>query len=234
MFGKESVLKGIQLMLIAYISSIEACTIVGVFGQLMIFLLSFISLVWFIKILTHFLEWIETYLPLITFSTALTVLIPIFIFLMRYHIKTYRQAIGCLTVLLLSIMTIYIELIGTVVGAKKYRAITHKMKENNSFKLQSIFLWLMMIIENLYMLIIVVQFYFKTSSYQFIKAESLTLEAGIDLLYYLIITFTTVGFGDISPGTILAKLITAFISIAGMLFTGILVGCILTLNQESH
>ncbi len=46
----------------------------------------------------------------------------------------------------------------------------------------------------------------------------------IDLVYFCSITFTSIGFGDITPSHHIAKLITAFIGIAGQFYTVVLVG----------
>ncbi|WP_426276770.1 ion channel [Chryseobacterium sp. S-02] len=50
----------------------------------------------------------------------------------------------------------------------------------------------------------------------------------IDLVYFCSITFTSIGFGDITPNHHITKLVTAFIGIAGQFYTVILVGILLS------
>lgn len=50
----------------------------------------------------------------------------------------------------------------------------------------------------------------------------------IDLVYFCSITFTSIGFGDITPNLPVTKLITAFIGIAGQFYTVVLVGILLS------
>ena len=50
----------------------------------------------------------------------------------------------------------------------------------------------------------------------------------IDLVYFCSITFTSIGFGDITPSHHITKLITAFIGIAGQFYTVVLVGILLS------
>jgi hypothetical protein len=50
----------------------------------------------------------------------------------------------------------------------------------------------------------------------------------IDLVYFCSITFTSIGFGDITPNDHITKLITSFIGIAGQFYTVVLVGILLS------
>jgi len=50
----------------------------------------------------------------------------------------------------------------------------------------------------------------------------------IDLVYFCSITFTSIGFGDITPNHHITKLVTAFIGVAGQFYTVILVGILLS------
>jgi len=50
----------------------------------------------------------------------------------------------------------------------------------------------------------------------------------IDLVYFCSITFTSIGFGDITPNNHVTKLITSFIGIAGQFYTVVLVGILLS------
>lgn len=56
----------------------------------------------------------------------------------------------------------------------------------------------------------------------------------IDLVYFCSITFTSIGFGDITPNTPVTKLITAFIGIAGQFYTVVLVGILLSKFTNQH
>lgn len=49
-----------------------------------------------------------------------------------------------------------------------------------------------------------------------------------DLVYFCSITFTSIGFGDITPNNHITKLITSFIGIAGQFYTVVLVGILLS------
>ncbi|WP_034672019.1 potassium channel family protein [Epilithonimonas caeni] len=50
----------------------------------------------------------------------------------------------------------------------------------------------------------------------------------IDLVYFCSITFTSIGFGDITPNMHITKLITAFIGISGQFYTVVLVGILIS------
>lgn len=50
----------------------------------------------------------------------------------------------------------------------------------------------------------------------------------IDLVYFCSITFTSIGFGDITPNTHTTKLLTSFIGIAGQFYTVVLVGILIS------
>lgn len=62
------------------------------------------------------------------------------------------------------------------------------------------------------------------------KGIDLTSPATIftDLVYFCSITFTSIGFGDITPNDHVTKLVTAFIGIAGQFYTVVLVGILLS------
>lgn len=50
----------------------------------------------------------------------------------------------------------------------------------------------------------------------------------MDLVYYCTITFTSIGFGDITPNTHYTKLITAFIGVTGQFYSVVLVGILIS------
>ncbi|WP_426047270.1 ion channel [Chryseobacterium sp. NFX27] len=49
-----------------------------------------------------------------------------------------------------------------------------------------------------------------------------------DLVYFCSITFTSIGFGDITPNHQITKLVTAFIGVAGQFYTVVLVGILIS------
>lgn len=76
---------------------------------------------------------------------------------------------------------------------------------------------------------------------QSFKGIDTSSPAGIftDLVYFCSITFTSIGFGDITPNHHITKLITAFTGIAGQFYTVVLVGILLskfssTDNSNEH
>jgi len=71
---------------------------------------------------------------------------------------------------------------------------------------------------------------FEYSDRSSFKGLDTTSPAGIfiDLVYFCSITFTSIGFGDITPSTHITKLITAFIGIAGQFYTVVLVGILIS------
>ena len=69
--------------------------------------------------------------------------------------------------------------------------------------------------------------YHNPNSFKGIDASS-SASIFIDLVYFCSITFTSIGFGDITPNTHTTKLITAFIGIAGQFYTVVLVGVLIS------
>ncbi len=53
-------------------------------------------------------------------------------------------------------------------------------------------------------------------------------ETYMDLVYFCSITFTSIGFGDITPNTYVTKLITSFIGVTGQFYTVVLVGILIS------
>lgn len=56
----------------------------------------------------------------------------------------------------------------------------------------------------------------------------------IDFVYFSSIVQTTIGFGDISPATPAAKLVTAFLGIAGQFYTVVLIGLLISKFSSSQ
>lgn len=229
--GEDKLLGILQILIIGCISLIKAIKTVGLGEQIIIFTLTFVSLIWLIKILISLIEWLEEYLHIMTINIIFTVVVPLIILLNMYHIQGDIEIKVCFVALLMSIIIVYTELISIVLGTGSYKYMTKKILGNNGLKLKSILTWLFIILGNLYTLLVFIQFYMGEKVHHFIEAERLTKESAIDLFYYLIVTFTTVGFGDIRPNTLIAKLVTALIALSGTLFTGIFVGSILTLDE---
>jgi voltage-gated potassium channel len=59
-------------------------------------------------------------------------------------------------------------------------------------------------------------------------SQSLTEFTLVDAIYWIIITFTTVGYGDISPVTLVGRSIAAINALAGVLVMGVIAGLLLT------
>ncbi|MDB2111811.1 potassium channel family protein, partial [Clostridium paraputrificum] len=55
-----------------------------------------------------------------------------------------------------------------------------------------------------------------------------------DLFYYTIVTFTTIGFGDISPVSNLAKFMAIVISITSIICLTIFLGSIFSLRERKE
>lgn len=67
-------------------------------------------------------------------------------------------------------------------------------------------------------------------NHDFFKGIDTSSPASIytDLVYFCSITFTSIGFGDITPNHHISKLITAFIGVTGQFYTVVLVGILLS------
>lgn len=229
--GEDRVLGILQLFIVACISLLKASKTIGLGGQILVFFFTFLSFIWVIKILIITVEWLQDYFHTMTINILFTVMVPVVILFNLNHLMEVLEIKVCFIALFMSIIIVYTELIGIVLGIGNSKHVTQKMMKNSSLKLKSIFTWFFIILGNLYTLILFVQFYMDKKAHHFIQAEILTKESAADLFYYLIVTFTTVGFGDISPNTLLAKMVTALIAMSGMLFTGIFVGSILNLEE---
>lgn len=229
--GEDRVLGILQLFIVACISLLKAIKIVGLGEKVLVFLFTFLSFIWFIKILIITIEWLQDYFHTMTINIVFTIMVPAMILFNLNHLMGTLEIKVCFIALLMSIIIVYTELMGVVLGIGNSKHVTKKMMNNNSLKLKSIFTWFFIILGNLYTLILFIQFYMDKKAHHFIQAEILNKESAVDLFYYLIVTFTTVGFGDISPNTLLAKMVTSLIAMSGMLFTGIFVGSILNLEE---
>lgn len=72
-----------------------------------------------------------------------------------------------------------------------------------------------------------VLFYHNPTVFKGIDASS-NASVFMDMVYFCSVTFTSIGFGDIVPTAHTTKLITAFLGIAGQLYTVVLVGILLS------
>ncbi|AEF94827.1 Ion transport 2 domain protein [Desulfotomaculum nigrificans CO-1-SRB] len=90
--------------------------------------------------------------------------------------------------------------------------------------------WLLIIIFNLYTLILLVSHIDPCS---FIDSSGPVTEP-LRLLYFTVITFTGVGYGDITPRGNLAVFIAIIVSLAGFLYSALFIGGILAAFTKYH
>ena len=183
-----------------------------------------------IQIITHFILWLQEYIVTVKMNIYFCICIPAVILTGLKHINSMSENLIVLTALIMSLITVYIELIHIISDSNKMIVTENILKKQ--MKIKSIITWMIIILINLYTLVIFTQFYLLPNRHHFIMAEEPNLYSAIDLLYYLVITFTTVGFGDIHPYTPLAKLITILIAASGMFFSAVFVGTILSLQEK--
>lgn len=210
----------LQAGIVVIISCMNALSVTSYREGLLIFCVTFIVCTWLIKFIVIALNWLQAYSQMISLNGTFTILAPLLILWHMPKMDSVVEIQLTLMTLLLSTFNVYGEIIQIVIGAKGHMS--------KAVQIKSILTWLSIILMNLYSLLVFVQFYMNAKAHHFIAAETLNKESMIDLLYYLIITFTTVGFGDISPSTNLAKVITCIIAVSGMLFTGMFMGAVLS------
>lgn len=227
----DRILGVFQLFIIGCISSLQAIKIEGMIPKIMVFLLTWMSLVWLIKLLICVLEWLEAYIKTMTVNIIFTLIIPILVLFNLSQMDELLEIQTCLCALFMSLIVVYMELISIVLGRGIYKKATKYLMVGSGSKLKSILTWFFIILLNLYTLVLFIQFYIETDTYHFIESKVLSKASAVDLFYYLVVTFTTVGFGDISPHTLIAKVVSAVVALSGMVFTGIFVGCILNLKE---
>lgn len=214
------ILGGLQLFLIGCISLLRAIKALNVESSILIFIFTFLSITWTIRLAVSIAGWLKTEAAYITGDLAFTLLVPILMILSMKELKGILEIRGCFIVLILSLCMVYRALLQVTEDQKVVRDSEHKLR--------SIVLWLIVILLNLYTLMLFIQFHWPGEGYHFIKAYRLDQSAAIDLFYYLIVTFTTVGLGDIQPHTEIAKCMTIMIALSGMFFTGVFVSLILS------
>lgn len=214
----------VQAIAIAIMSCINAFRVSSYIEGLFIFCVTFIVWTWLIKLMVAGLDWLQTYSRMLTLNGAFTIFVPPLILWHMPKMCSVLEIRLTFMTLILSTLIVYVEIIHIVIENK------HHMSK--AIQIKSILTWLVIILMNLYTLLMFVQFYMNVKAHHFIAAEHVTKEAMVDLFYYLIVTFTTVGFGDIRPSTALAKVITCIIAISGMLFTGMFMGAILSTGAQ--
>lgn len=228
---EDRILGIVQLFIIGCMSGMRALKAQTILEGCLVFGLTFLTLVWLIRLLLCLMEWFQEYIHTMTLNLCFTLAVPCMILGNLSRMKAGIEAQIGLVALMMSLLMVYMELISIVLGKGSYKQAARYLVQNSAMKLKSILTWLIVIIINLYTLLIFIQFYVEAKAHPFIEAEALTKSSAVDLFYYLIVTFTTVGFGDISPHTVTAKLVSSLVALSGMLFTGIFVGCILNLKE---
>lgn len=222
----------LQLCVTITLSLMLATKVNGVTQKVTLFILAYVSIIWLTKIVVYLIEWLEECLSIMPTHVIFTFCVPFIIFVNLRSIDTPLEVWVYFCALLMNVIMIYMELISFLLGRRAYKKTAKYLSTNNARKLKSILTWLFVILFNLYTLILFIQFYVKACHYHFIEAKVLTKSSAVDLFYYLVVTFTTVGFGDIQPHTLIAKLVTALIALSGMIFTCVFVACILNLKDN--
>lgn len=222
MFFQLAVTAAVSYKMTAYLETLEERSFI--FWAL--FLIS--NLV--IQLITHFILWLQEYIVTVKMNVYFCICIPTVILCGLKHINSMSEKLIVLTALLMSLITVYIEIIHILSDSSRLMAAGRHLRKQ--MKIKSIITWMVIILVNLYTLILFTQFYLLPNHHHFIMVEELSLNAAIDLFYYLVVTFTTVGFGDIRPYTLLAKLITVLIAASGMFFSAVFVGTILSLQEK--
>ena len=89
---------------------------------------------------------------------------------------------------------------------------------------KQIFVILFIIMVHLCNFIIIVYFYCNGKTEGFLLRNNLPITELEDVIYYVIITYSTVGYGDIVPGCSNAQLFASIISVTSMLTTAVIIG----------
>lgn len=99
-------------------------------------------------------------------------------------------------------------------------------KEDNGYSriiIASILILLMLII-NLYLIVCLIN--------GLEKGAFLNANTNFDLFYYTVITFTTIGYGDIIPTTVLAKIASMLISVTSVVCLSVFLSSVLSYKDE--
>lgn len=222
----------LQMLVVSCISLVEAIKSESLIEAIIVFSIIFCLYTMLIILLVSFVMWLQEYMKLITINTLFSIVVPIILLLNMSKMHILLEKRIAVVSLSMSLIVVYRELIRIVTESN----VTMENKEKaypmgKALKIKSIITWFIIIMINLYTVLVFVQFYWGKGGH-FIEAISLNKESAVDLLYYLVVTFTTVGFGDIWPRTMMAKLVTVMISLSGMLFSGMFIGVILTYDEQ--
>ncbi len=200
-------------------------------NPLLIFVISFLSYMWLIDMIVNILKWLQEYLRRMSITMGMTIVVPVVILLCFEYVDTGIERRISFIALILSVVFTYLEMLAFITDTQEEKESLEQMTKD--LKVKSIITWLVVILLNLYTLVILVQFNASHHVKHFINATTYGKAAAIDLFYYVIITFSTVGFGDICPKTQLAKLLTGFIALSGMLFSGVFVATIIASQRRN-
>ncbi len=228
----DRILIGIQVLIISYISLMKAKDEPDLISIITLFIFYFMCYLLVIKMVLEFIRWLEDYIITLNSDIIFCMLVPIIILIHISSLSKHIERNVCIFALLFSIFMIFRQLLKMILGTGSMVKHRASVRYSASYKIKSILTWFVLIIENLYTLLIFVQFYVGQDVCHFTSATVITKNSLVDLFYYLIITFTTVGFGDIFPTTNIAKAVTVLIALSGMLFTGLLVSFILSLDDD--
>ena len=201
----------------------------GEIQKSIVFLLAFVMYSLLLKLLISFILWLEEYLMSMTLDIVFSILTPTVILMFFSTINTVITRQVAFMALITSVVIVYLEMLHFITGEVPYKPDT---KRGKALKVKSIIAWLVIILSNLYTLLVLVQFTGHSRVHHFIQAETFNQQSAVDLFYYLVITFTTVGFGDVYPQTTLAKVLTIMIALSGMLFSGMFIATILAVDES--
>ncbi len=90
-----------------------------------------------------------------------------------------------------------------------------------------IFVVLFIIAVHICNFVILIYFYCNGSAEIFLQRNDAPVKELEDIIYYVIVTYSTVGYGDITPGCSEAQLFASIISLTSMLMTGVIIGKII-------
>lgn len=226
--GKDKV----ELFITLLLSLMIAMKTKPISQKIILFFLAYVSIICLIKMVVYLIEWLEIWLSITPTHVLFTFIVPLIIFMNLKNIDTPLETWVYFGALLMNLAMVYIELMSFLLGRRAYKKTAKYLVEDYARKLKSILTWLFLVLLNLYTLLLFIQFYIKACHYHFIEAKVLNQTSAVDLFYYLIVTFTTVGFGDIQPHTLIAKLVTSLIALSGMIFTCVIVACILNIKES--
>lgn len=150
-----------------------------------------------------------------------SVFIPFIYILVIHDVKPGRLAEG---IMLAGMALSYYQIFrGMVYCLHAPGTVSSQSWGNRFVPILMIISWLLIIIFNLYTLILLVS----NSDHHAFMDSSGPVAGPLRLLYFTVITFTGVGYGDITPRGNLAVLITIIVSVTGFLYSALFVGSIL-------